>query len=347
MIRLQNATAGRFGRYDEKTIAAIVPGAQPAVKASLGIQRARPWWSTLGRLPRWMYRGYNEANASDLAAAVAFNMLVALVPMFLLMVAMAGLFLKSDQVLSQAQLVIARLVPGGKTGQDAFTAALEARNNSGWLGLISFFGFAWIGTGFVSCLARSMNKIYGARSSGYINEKQRGFLILFLFSLLFIVAAGATILTTFFVNQELPTVFEGWLLATGAFQIVGYVIGFGAAFLLFFTMYRIIPNAGQRSLDVWPGALTASVLFVVLTQLFPIYIRSTGGGNTYGQIFGFVSLLVASLFMMAHVILFGAYTNATYQRWRRFRDRQKRLALAAEMNAGPLDDIDLDLRSPA
>jgi uncharacterized BrkB/YihY/UPF0761 family membrane protein len=89
------------------------------------------------------------------------------------------------------------------------------------------------------------------------------------------------------------------------------------------------------------------VLFVILTQLFPIYIRTIGGGNTFGQVFGFVSLLVASLFMMAHVILFGAYTNATWQRRRRLRERQRRLARAAEMGTGPLDDIELDLRSPA
>jgi membrane protein len=347
MIRLQNATAGRFGRYDEKIASAVVPGAKPAITALTLDDRGRPWWTMILRLPRWMYRGYNEANASDLAAAVAFNTLVALVPMFLLVVAMAGLFLKNDQVLSQATIVIDRLVPGGETADEAFTTALTARNNSGWLGLISFFGFAWVGTGFVSCLARSMNRIYGARSSGYINEKQRGFLILFLFSLLFIVSLAATVVTTFFVNQELPDVFQPWVLATVEYQVIGYIVGFMAAFVLFFTLYRIIPNAGQRAGDVWPGTVTASVLFVILTQLFPIYIRTIGGGNTFGQVFGFVSLLVASLFMMAHVILFGAYTNATWQRRRRLRERQRRLARAAEMGTGPLDDIELDLRSPA
>jgi hypothetical protein len=51
--------------------------------------------------------------------------------------------------------------------------------------------------------------------------------------------------------------------------------------------------------------------------------------------------------MMAHVILFGAYTNATWQRRRRLRERQRRLARAAEMGTGPLEDIELDLRSPA
>jgi membrane protein len=291
-----------------------------------------------------MYRGYNEANASDMAAAVAFNTLVALVPMFLLMVSIAGLFLKNDQVLRQAIIVIDTLVPGG-TADDAFNTALTARNNSGWLGVVSLLGFAWVGTGFVSCLARSMNRIYGARSSGYINEKQRGFLVLSIFSLLFAVSLGATILTTVFVQRELPNAIEPWLLATAEYQIVGYLIGFTAALALFLTLYRVIPNAGQRMPDVWPGAVTAALLFMAVTQIFPIYIRITGGGNRYGQILGFVSLLVASLFFTAHIILFGAYINATWQRRRRQRQRRKRHARALALGVPPsaLDHHDLRL----
>lgn len=333
MIRLQNATAGRVPRY----AAPSVPRSSRERDVGVIMVREgeqRSLWRMLHRIPAWMYRGYNEASASDMAAAVAFNTLVALVPMFLLMIAIAGLFLKNDQVLNRAILIIDTLVPGG-AADDAFKTALTARNNSGWLGVISFLGFAWVGTGFVSCLARSMNRIYGARSSGYINEKQRGFFVLLIISLLFAVSLAAPILTSFFVQRELPRAIEPWLLATAEYQIVGYLIGFTAALALFFTLYRVIPNAGQRMPDVWPGSLTASLLFLLVTQIFPIYIRITGGGNRYGQILGFVSLLVASLFFTAHIILFGAYINATWQRRRRMQQRRKRHARAKALGVSP------------
>lgn len=333
MIRLQNATAGRVPRYAPQAVAEPVPGSGANVRmVREGEQRSL--LRSLRQLPAWMYRGYNEVNASDMAAAVAFNTLVALVPMFLLMVSIAGLFLRNDAVLRQAMIVIDTLVPGDTTG-DAFGAALTARNNSGLFGVISFLGFAWIGTGFVSCLARSMNRIYGARSSGYVNEKQRGFLVLSIFSLMFAVSLGATVLTTLFVRQDLPDAIEPWLLATAEYQVVGYLVGFTAALALFFTLYRVIPNAGQRMLDVWPGAVTAALLFSLVTQIFPVYIRITGGGNRYGQILGFVSLLVASLFLTAHIILFGAYINATWQRRRRTQQRQRRHARARALGVSP------------
>jgi len=269
-----------------------------------------------------MYRGYTSVNASDMAAAVAFNSLIALVPMLLLLAATAGLFLKNDDVLMQTRIAIDRIVPG-QTANDAFTAALTARGNTGWIGVISFVGLAWVGTGFVSCLARSMNKIYGARSSGYINEKQRGFFVLMIFSLLFIISSLASILPTFFISQELPDVFERWLLASGRFQLIGYGVGLTTSLLLFLTLYRVIPNAGQRLPDIWPGTLTSALLFMAITQVFPLYIRLIGGGNRYGQVLGFVSLLVASLLILAHIILFGAYINASWQRNRRLRKRRK------------------------
>lgn len=292
---------------------------------------------------RWMYRGYTAANASDMAAAVAFNTLVALVPMLLLAVAIAGLFLKNDQVLEQARLAIDRIVPG-QTTDEAFTAALTARKNSGWISVVSFVGLAWVGTGFVSCLARSMNRIYGVRNSGYINEKQRGFVVLMLFAFLFLVSSVAAIMPTFFINQNLPDVFDRWILASGRYQLIGYGIGFGTAVLLFLVLYRVIPNAGQHLPDVWPGTLASAILFFVVTQAFPLYIRFTGGGNRYGQILGFVSLLVFSLLILAHTMLFGAYINASFQRSRRRRRRAKLERLGLTIPPG--DEEDPLLASP-
>jgi membrane protein len=320
MIALRSASPGRVPR---PVVAATSPGAarKRSVPMVLDTDNSSIW-SMPWRLVRWMYRGYTTVNASDMAAAVAFNTLVALVPMLLLAVAISGLFLKNDQVLEQARLAIERLVPG-ETTDEAFTAALTARKNSGWIGVVSFLGLAWVGTGFVSCLARSMNKIYGARNSGYINEKQRGFIVLMIFSFLFIISAVASILPTFFVNQNLPDVFDKWILASGQYQLIGYGIGLFTSILLFLTLYRIIPNAGQHVLDVLPGTFTSALLFLGITQAFPLYIRLTGGGNRYGQILGFVSLMVVSLLILAHIILFGAYVNASYQRRRRLRRRAR------------------------
>jgi membrane protein len=126
---------------------------------------------------------------------------------------------------------------------------------------------------------------------------------------------------TLFVRQELPQYFQSWALAAGRYQALGYVLAFGSACALFAMLYRVVPNAGQRMRDIWPGTLTASLLFVIMAQIFPIYFRALGGTNRYGAVFGLISLLVAWFYVMAHMLLFGAYVNATHQRRRRARAR--------------------------
>src|SRR5690606_16198678 len=122
-------------------------------------------------------------------------------------------------------------------------------------------GFAWVGTGFVSSMARCMNRIYGVRNAGYLKEKQRGFIVILLFALFFLISSASSIVATFFVGdrERLPLVFQRWIIADSQVQLIVYVIAVFSAFALFIIVYRLVPNAKQRLLDVWPGAVVASV----------------------------------------------------------------------------------------
>lgn len=277
----------------------------------------------------WLYRGYNEVNAGDLAAAIAFNALVALGPTLLMLVSVGGLFLKQDEVLRTAIYVSVWAVPGGDA-QEAIQGVLKARQNSLWFGAASLLGFAYVGTNFITCLARSMNVIYRVKSRRFVCERLYNVAVTVLFAILFVIAASAATIPTLFVKRSLPLYFETWALAGGRAQIFGYVLSVVAALALFVLIYRIVPNAGQRLLDVWPGTLTAAVLFVGIVQVFPLYLRVFGGFNRYGQFFGFVSLLVAWFYLLAHVVLFGTYVNATYQRYRRARAGRRVVPLHGE-----------------
>jgi membrane protein len=280
-----------------------------------------------------MVHGYQRANAGDLAAAVAFHALVALIPTFLLCLAVAGLFLRVDQVLITAIYASLWGLPP-EASRDALDAALTARRASGWLATISLVGFAWAGTSFVGCLARSMNRIYGVPGCGFMCEKRRGFFVILGFAVLFMLALLSSTIPTLFVRQDLPQYFQSWALAAGRYQLLGYFLAFGSACGLFAMLYRVVPNAGQRMRDIWPGTLTASVLFVIMAQIFPIYFRALGGTNRYGAVFGLISLLVAWFYVIAHVLLFGAYVNATHQRRRRTRSRSE-LSLPPGMDDVP------------
>jgi membrane protein len=264
-------------------------------------------------LPRWFYRGYQDANAGDLASAIAFNALIALVPISLLLFSLAGLFLRDDKVLVEAVHASVWAFTPQRTHQ-AIVAILEARRNTGWYGGISLLGFAWVGTNFISCLARSVNRVYGVRNRRFVHQRLRDFVVITIFAVLFLAAAVASTVPTLFVNHRSNAFFERWRIASTEYQIISYGVSLLAAAALFLVLYRVVPNAGQRLRNVWPGTLTAAVLFVVLVQMFPLYFRVFGTIDRYDKAFGFVSLLVAWFYFLSHVLLFGAYVNATYLR---------------------------------
>jgi membrane protein len=322
MILLNSAAHSKIGNAvdTEREIAAVA-----AAMPFLWRRTQQSSWHQLWRVPRWMYHGYTRVNAGDLAAAVAYHALVAMVPMFFLLVGVAGLFLRNDEVMQQAIEAINVIFPTPDGSSDAFRAALEARRNSGLISLVSLIGFAWVGTGLVSSLARGMNRIYGVRNASYVLEKQRGFVVIFLFLVFFFISSLASILPTFLLIRDLPEALDKLLLNSKFNQVTAYTIAFVSAWLLFFVIYRIVPNARQQFVDVLPGTFAASLLFMGLAQIFPIYIEMVGGVNRYGRLLGLVSLIVAALYMLAHIILFGSYINVTWQRYRNRRRKERRM----------------------
>ncbi|HEU0166048.1 MAG TPA: YihY/virulence factor BrkB family protein, partial [Thermomicrobiales bacterium] len=294
------------------------------------LNRAPAAWQRLWLVPRWLISNYNRVQAGDLAASVAYHALIAILPMFFLLITVAGFFLRNDQeVLARAYEIVNQVFPSGGIGPDAFAQAFDARQSNGWIGVISVIGFTWAGTGLVSSLARSMNRIYGVRGSGYFSEKRRGIVVILIFALFFVISSIVPIVTTFFVSQELPSILQRWVLASRSGQAIAYGISFASAMIMFAVIYRIVPNAGQRVSNIWPGTIVASALFLLVTQVFPIYIGLIGGVGRNGQIFGFVLLVVASLYAFAQVFLFGAFLNAEFLRVLR-RRRHSRLHDHAE-----------------
>lgn len=285
----------------------------------------RAGWTRILRFPRWLMRGFRRNNAGDLAAAIAYHSLIAMVPIFFLLVGVTGLFLQSPRVISQAERLIATVFPEGSGSVDAFRQAVESRQNSGILTLASFVVFSWAGTGLISSMARGMNRIYNVRNATFVTEKQRGFTVIMLFLLFFTLSVLASVLPTLLILVDLPELLDNVFLTSRFSRILAYATAFTLTMALFFVIFRIVPNARQKAADVWPGTVVAAALFSITVQVFPFYIGLVGGVNRYGPLLGLVSLIVVALYLLAHTFLFGAYINAGWQRRRQRILRQKRI----------------------
>src|SRR5690606_6596814 len=72
----------------------------------------------------------------------------------------------------------------------------------------------------------------------------------------------------------------------------------------------VVPNADLKLWHVWRGAVLAGLLFVVLNQMFPLYLRLVGGGFAAYQALGVFLLLMTWFYFLGMILCSGALLNA-------------------------------------
>ena len=182
---------------------------------------------------------------------------------------------------------------------------------SGIFFLIGFAGLVWTGVLLFRTMEQAFAVVYHTRQRPLI----KGVLMSVGMVLLLTVFGGLMLVTTTLLgllNQlpYLPTV-----LANKAVDFVlQVVLGVGTGFLLFVAIYYVVPN---RRLDwgkVWIGAALAGALFEGLSLVFPLYLRLTGGGSTYGKTFGLLFLLMIYFYFLGLVTMVGVEVNSLFDR---------------------------------
>jgi membrane protein len=103
----------------------------------------------------------------------------------------------------------------------------------------------------------------------------------------------------------------GWQLL---WRITQYVIAFGATSSLTAMLYYYGPYRRQRWSGVWPGAILATILWLLATVVFGWYVRNITNYNVlYGSVGTSMALLIW-MYLLAAIALFGCEFNAEYER---------------------------------
>ena len=269
------------------------------------------------RLARWpafavLFRvldRYRLDAADQFAAAIGLFVFIALVPLFLLAIAVAGHVYagEADQVALAEGL--ARSVPGlgatlgGDEGVDGFVQGIIERR-----GAITLTGLA----GVLLTALRPVNAAMMATLTVFrvtlpkgVRLRTRQLLAGLLLGAVALSAVGTAAVIGF---VSLPTA-------------VRYLVSLGATFaldvLLFWTAYRVLsPGARIRGRGLLPGALLAGAGWTLLKVAGSAYVsRQVESANAlYGAVGGVVALLLL-LYLAGRLYLYGAELAAVqYER---------------------------------
>src|SRR5262249_45971670 len=93
-------------------------------------------------------------------------------------------------------------------------------------------------------------------------------------------------------------------------QVLGPVIGFAFALLLFVAIYVLVPNKPTNLREAWKGTLVAAALLMLYEMLFPLYESNFLKAGNYGALVGFVVVIIVYFYYLAFILLLGAEVNS-------------------------------------
>lgn len=264
------------------------------------IQRARD--SLIGRL----VTNWGELRAGEGAILIAWRLVFSLFPLVVGLMAIIGLVVRDpDRQESIAQMITSQF-PSQASDLVAFIG--ETRDLGNIFGVISVLGLLWTGSNLFSVMASVFNRFYGAPDRSFNKQRLTDFAMISAYAVLLCVSVVASSVTGVLVGiSEQVLKFE---LPYSAY-ILGWTISLVAALLMFLILYRYVPNVPIGFRHVWAGSLLSAVLFVGLTQIFPIYLRFLGGGFAAFKALGVFLLLMTWLYFLSMILVAGALLNAT------------------------------------
>jgi membrane protein len=263
----------------------------------------------MNSVPGRTVRKFLEDQAPNWAALIAWNSLLAMFPIVVFAASLLGYALRffGDANAAVYQTIFSAF-PGDTNQQDQLIRAVSGvKSNSGALFIVGLLGLLWGGSALFGIMEQAFAVIYHTKPRDFVRQKLIAVGMVFLFTLLVGVAvATSAILPALKHIPNIPT----FLYSGPAASMLQVVIGVVAGFLLFVSIYYVIPNRKQRLGQVIPGALVAGILFEAITLVFPLYLSLNRGLNQYGATFGLVFVLMTFFFFLGLITMIGVEVNS-------------------------------------
>ncbi len=305
------------------------PRARPPYVSTLREQPAR-WRAALAVAFDFLRRVYEKAGADDiffLAGAIAFNVLVAFVPLVLAALGMAGFIVRqqqADPTGTLLRLVLKALPPLNAVQERSLETMLKGllEQSTSFLSIGTLF-LVWFATRLIGTLRTALKSVFDlAMDRGIIAGKIFDIEMVFATGALFTLNVGITVALEIVAGLGMNVL--GLQLAyPGSFQRL-YVeaVAFVSIWVMFLLIYRFLPARRTGWAVSIVAASFTSILFEVLKQAFSFYvIHWANYSSTYGNL---ATLVVLGLWIYYSAVVF-ILGGEVAQVWamKRIRQQQK------------------------
>lgn len=296
----------------------MVPAAgAPVIYVTEPSWLARQWW--LIRQSFW--NAYGD-NCFGIAKGAAYSSLLSFFPV---MTSLTTILVQSNaaEVSHQITLFLFDVVPPGT--QELVEQFFSVRGGQPtWLIVVALILSLWAASGAMMSMMEGFNSAYHIpRGRGPVKDRLVAALLVFCVAL---PGVGASALILFGNRAEATLLTSTGLLPHGA-ELTGWIVLLGKAlrFLLAYAgiviatalLYMVGPNRRIRFRDAWPGAVVASLFWLLTTAGFSWYVSNIANYNVlYGSIAAAIALLVW-MYLLSIIAFVGCEFNVARERLRK------------------------------
>ena len=266
-----------------------------------------------GRILAKTVHAFASDNIIRLGAALAFYTTVAVAPLLVLAIAMAGTVFGAGEARQQVIGEIERLAGSQASAAVAAVHSPDA-TASGLFATLFGVGTMIFGTlGVFNQLQDALNAIWRVPS-----QPEQGWWLFLkgrLFSLAMVIVTGFLLLVSLVASAMLS-----WLGAQTAqnielpvlgLELMNNALSFGVVTALFALIFRLLPDTPVKMKHVWIGAAVTALLFTAGKTVLGHYLGRASLTSAYGAA-GSLLVLLLWCYYAAQIVFFGAeFTRVT------------------------------------
>ena len=298
------------------------------------MSETRPWWVSFG----WTARDYlkrvwdhaAENNVLFLAGGIAFNILLAAVPFFLLLVTGLTYLLPAvtrlDPTVATTEFVETLLPPTGTSGAWVHDVLVDIVQARGTLTIYSALLFVWLSTRLFGSLRSALADVFDIESErGIIQGKIFDIKITIVATILFVASSLVNTYIAMATTRGLSALQQAGLrkdVMSGMEYWIGRLLVFAFIALMFFALYKYLPIRKVRASTAWLAALFSAVLLEVAKFVFRWVLTGMNPQSIYTGTLAALIIVVVWVYYAALIFLIGGEVGQVYE-LRRMRHRQR------------------------
>lgn len=259
-----------------------------------------------------IYRKFIEDDVVFLGSGIAFNGLLCLIPLLLLLTSAVGILLSSSDVTLQKVNELLEVISPPQTQAENIKETLRqvVRDIVAFKTSMGLFGgltLLWTSASLFAALRNVLNRVYKISLKGNIFLNQ-------LRDLLMVVAVGVLFILSNWLTwvSSLAEAYSGRFLKLVNIDVTFFSHGFTFSFsllivfMMFFIIYRFVPHEHPSLKVTFISSISTTILWQIMVQLFTLYLTTF---NTFRKIYGtyaFFLILLFWIYFSSLVFVLGA-----------------------------------------